>query len=102
LGVAPKDLSDTLVHLNPRIERAPFVADLATGLVYLGNPVDTEAVRRAAGGVEGYAATFGGPAPRSTLEAWGYVPEGLELMRALKARWDPMSILDPGTLVLER
>jgi glycolate oxidase FAD binding subunit len=33
---------------------------------------------------------------RATLQVWGTLPEGIETMRALKARFDPNGILNPG------
>jgi glycolate oxidase FAD binding subunit len=36
------------------------------------------------------------PELRDRLDIWGPPPETLAIMRALKAHWDPGSILNPG------
>jgi FAD/FMN-containing dehydrogenase len=35
-----------------------------------------------------------------TSGVWGYTPDSLDLMRALKARWDPRGLLNPGTFIV--
>ena len=39
------------------------------------------------------------PALKAGLAVWGAAPEGLPLMRALKARFDPRGTLNPGRYV---
>jgi FAD/FMN-containing dehydrogenase len=34
------------------------------------------------------------------IDRWGYEPEGLEIMRRLKAQWDPQGILNPGEFIV--
>jgi FAD/FMN-containing dehydrogenase len=34
------------------------------------------------------------------VERWGYVPQGLPWMQALKARWDPGRLFNPGVFVV--
>lgn len=40
------------------------------------------------------------PALAGNLDVWGPPPEGIELMRSLRARWDPAGILNPGRYVV--
>ncbi|GCE48036.1 D-lactate dehydrogenase (cytochrome) [Thermosporothrix hazakensis] len=85
------------------LEGVSFLADLASGLLYLTYTPETEAqtwlqaIRQEALTKEGYAIVTNGPlAIRQGLDPWGYVPEALSVMRALKARWDPQGILNNG------
>jgi D-lactate dehydrogenase (cytochrome) len=92
-GVAPKDLAAFVASLT--LDDAPFIADIANGMLYTrGAPV--EVVRPAALKLGGYAIVLSG----QTNDRWGYQSEGLELMRALKARWDPRGLFNPGTFVV--
>lgn len=45
------------------------------------------------------AVVSGDAAIRTALDPWGEPPEGIEKMRALKARFDPHRILNPGRFV---
>ncbi len=85
-----------------------FCADISNGLIYVNGlfeelaeaKVWLEALRQAALAKGGYAVVITMPASlRGKIDRWGYQPEGLELMKALKARWDPQSILNPGMFV---
>ncbi|MFQ3662100.1 MAG: FAD-binding oxidoreductase [Chloroflexaceae bacterium] len=40
------------------------------------------------------------PALAGALDLWGPLPEGIDVMRALRARWDPAGILNPGRFVV--
>jgi D-lactate dehydrogenase (cytochrome) len=96
-GVPPKDLPLVLNGIATALNDALVVVDFAAGLIYAHDaPVD--AVRRAAQAVRGYAIILSASAPPS--DAWGYQPDGLALMRALKARWDPRSVLNPGAFAV--
>ena len=77
-----------------------FVADIATGSVYVAPaPVaHVAALREAAHKSGGYAVVIG--APNAGLDPWGYTPETLPLMRRLKARWDPKGCLNPGAFLV--
>jgi D-lactate dehydrogenase (cytochrome) len=95
-GVAPKDLPRLLVETAPALGDAPFVADLASGLVYTRG-LPARALRGAAAGLGGYAAVVAGPAVAEPR--WGYEPDGLDLMRALKLKWDPTGAFNPGAFL---
>jgi D-lactate dehydrogenase (cytochrome) len=48
----------------------------------------------------GYAVVMQTPPGLSTqIDRWGYRPDALALMQALKAQWDPAGILNPGDSV---
>jgi hypothetical protein len=56
-------------------------------------------VRKPALGLGGYAVVMA--TPHSGLGRWGYTPDGLELMRAIKQRWDAKHILNPGEFIVD-
>jgi hypothetical protein len=91
-GVAPKDLGKWLVEVAPGMGEAPFVADIASGLVYTRGGL--VALRPAAERFGGYSIVAGGSSGDEDL--WGRAPEGLDLMRGLKARWDPAGAFNPA------
>jgi D-lactate dehydrogenase (cytochrome) len=96
-GVPPKDLAHVLNELASALDNARVVADFAAGLIYAHDaPVD--AVRRAAQAVGGYAIILSASAP--SADVWGYQPDGLDLMCALKARWDPRGLYNPGAFLV--
>jgi D-lactate dehydrogenase (cytochrome) len=104
VGVPPRDVARLMVDLGPVAGEMPFIADFASGLVYLGEVADLTVVRRLALDLGGYAiilppADGRTPGLESVDDPWGYSPDGLDLMRALKARWDPRSLLNPGAFV---
>jgi D-lactate dehydrogenase (cytochrome) len=100
LGVAPKDLSELLRTLDLPDEAA-FVADLAGGLVYIRGTDDIALLRGPARTVGGYAAVLSAPANANTpIERWGHAPDALDLMRAIKARWDGTGLFNPGAFVV--
>ncbi len=94
LGVTLRDL--------PLVMRGelPFVADLASGLVYVrGSDEQLVAPRRAARAAGGYAVALQAPAAGGR-PLWDYEPDSLALMRAIKARWDPQGLCNPGSFLL--
>ena len=57
-----------------------------------------DALRKPALGLGGYAAVI--QTPHTSLDRWGYTPDAVEVMRALKQRWDSQGILNPGDFVV--
>jgi glycolate oxidase FAD binding subunit len=107
-GVAPKDLGAYVQAQDAALDSGAFLADVAGGLVYaVSTPSNTEqarawvdALRKPALNAGGYAVVLNEPESlRGALDLWGYQPQTLELMRSLKARWDPAGILNPGVFV---
>jgi D-lactate dehydrogenase (cytochrome) len=77
------------------------VADLASGLLYARGVGDLALLPRIALAMGGYA--VGLPAPGAAADAqdnWGYTPESMELMRALRQRWGADGLLNPGAFVV--
>lgn len=95
-GVAAKELPALLEKAGPELAEAPFIADLASGLLYAG-PQSPDALRRLALANGGYAVILSAPA--AGTDPWGYRPESLALMRALKARWDPSGRFNAGAFL---
>lgn len=95
VGLPPKE-SAMLVGLCESTD-CSFMADVANGHLYLRGRIDLETARRAVRKVGGYVVVHSTPEPpASNVNRWGDAPESLELMRRLKARWDPRGILNPG------
>jgi D-lactate dehydrogenase (cytochrome) len=97
VGVATKDLASVLSDVTPALGNASFAADLANGLLYARGVKDVAVVRQRARAVGGYAIVLGSA---SQVDAWGHTPDGLDLMRTLKARWDPRGALNPGAFLV--
>jgi D-lactate dehydrogenase (cytochrome) len=93
-GVATKDLPALLRSL-PGDLAGSFVADLASGLLYARVAGDLASLRRAALTMGGYAV---GLYTTGAQDGWGYTPESIELMRALRQRWGASGLLNPGVL----
>ena len=99
MGVAPKDLANTLTDLAPTLKGAPFMADLPSGIVYLQS-TDVETVRQSAQTTGGYTIMLSGP--NGNHDLWGHTPEGLDLMRGLKSCWDARGLFNPGAFSVYR
>ncbi len=102
LGFAPKDLPDAIsLVLSASAERCAFLADFAAGHLYVRGNVDLRAVRNVARQRGGYAVVLNAdPALRDSLDLWGHTPDALDMMRALKAQWDPQGLFNPGAFIV--
>jgi D-lactate dehydrogenase (cytochrome) len=99
-GVATKDLPALLRSL-PSDPAGAFVADLASGLLYARDAGDLAPLRRAALSTGGYTVGLHAPgAATGAQDGWGYTPESIELMRALRRRWGANGLLNPGAFVV--
>jgi len=108
-GVAAKDLATYVQGQADTLNAGAFIADVGSGQVFAVRMVDKveaaqdwlERLRRPALALEGYAVVLDMPEEwKERLDRWGYRPETIELMRGLKARWDPAGILNPGGFIL--
>ncbi len=108
-GVPGAELEAWVREAAAVVHGGSFLVDIAGGLVYVVHPAADRdragellaAIRRPALSRGGYAVVLRAPpAWRGSLDAWGYRPESLELMRGLKARWDPAGILNAGIFLL--
>jgi D-lactate dehydrogenase (cytochrome) len=108
VGVPASDLASYIQAQSAALNDAAFIADIGSGLVYaVSEHLDPapaqhwlENLRRPALALGGYAVAMDMPeAWKGTLDPWGYQPAALDLMRGLKARWDPGDILNPGAFL---
>jgi hypothetical protein len=76
-----------------------FLADIPNGLLYLRGALDVNAIRHTVHAADGYAVVLTAP-PDAAPDLWGYTPGGLDLMRALKERWNPGGLVNPGAFVV--
>jgi glycolate oxidase FAD binding subunit len=89
--------------------RMASVAQPGIGIIHLGlldqqNPSQAAGligrIRKAAEKSDGALAVISAPAElKEQVDAWGAAGTGFELMRKLKAAWDPQGILAPGRFV---
>ncbi|MFN8501425.1 FAD-binding oxidoreductase [Kouleothrix sp.] len=111
-GAPPGALADTLAlaeQLAPEAAAARVLGYAGVGLVYARwhlDPPDGEAAARALGALRarlaaigGYAAVEDAPASLGLIDRWGAPPPTIELMRGVKAAWDPQAILNRGRYV---
>ena len=111
VGIAAKDLPTYMLDQAALLNAGAFIADVGSGQIYAVTTPDNgaaaqdwlESLRRPALALEGYAVALDMPqAWRGMLDPWGYRPAALDLMRGLKARWDPANILNPGAFVVNQ
>jgi len=108
IGIPNRNLATYIQEQAELLNAGSFSADMSNGLVYASNQLEDyaeasrwlEALRKPAMAAGGYAVVIDMPASmQSKIDRWGYQPEGLDLMKGLKARWDPQGILNPGAFV---
>lgn len=110
VGVPPKDLATFYRQLDSTVHaQTHWFWDIPNGLAYglfTGQEKARaqrwlQALRQPALALSGYAVAVALPAGlRQELDPWGYQPAALGVMRALKARWDPAGILNPGVFLV--
>jgi D-lactate dehydrogenase (cytochrome) len=99
VGVGSKDLPG-LVRAGATAGAA-YLADLASGLLYLHAAADSAAISRMAQAARGYALELPIGAPSAgTPDAWGHSPDGLAQMRALRASLGAAGRLNPGAFLV--
>ena len=108
-GVPPRDLPAYVQDQAALLNESVFIVDIASGFVYASRDAGSaeeaqhwlDGLRLPALAREGYTIVTGMPDPlQNKLDRWGYEPEGLDIMRRLKAQWDPQGILNPGEFVI--
>jgi D-lactate dehydrogenase (cytochrome) len=101
VGVAPKDLPSTLRGLVQILDEAPFIADLGNGQLYVCGMKEVKALQQSVDKVGGYTVVLRMPPDLGNArDVWGYSSNALDLMRRLKARWDPRGMVNPGAFVV--
>jgi glycolate oxidase subunit GlcD len=106
VGVPARDLPTYIQDQSSILNAGNFIAELSSGFVYaIQEPETLEEARDALAALrtpalarEGYAVVMDAP---GELDRWGYIPEGLDIMKSLKQRWDPRGILVSPTCFLE-
>jgi D-lactate dehydrogenase (cytochrome) len=104
IGVPPKVLPYYVTMLSQNDPQATrWLFDVASGLAYAtirpASPAAAQSwlngLRQPALALGGYAVAMSVPVElRGVIDAWGYQPDSLALMRGLKVRWDPAGILN--------
>ncbi len=111
IGLPAQVLSEVSLAL-PQLKGQKNLLDFGAGMIYATLPPETlagsreavqvwlTAVRRLVNARGGYAVVMAiPPRLRGRLDPWGYQPESMQLMRALKTRWDPAGILNVGAFI---
>ena len=100
-GVPPKHLPAYIKSQASTLRSSEYIVDFASGLLHIQNISDLNGLRAASLKMGGYAillADYTSTEPRD--DPWGYTPESIDLMKALKKSWDPYGILNPGAFVV--
>jgi len=101
IGVPAASLGNVMREIAPSLGGASFIADVGNGLLYARGVREVDRVRRAACAAGGYAVVLSAPpSVRPMLDVWGYSPDTLDLMRALKMRWDARGLLNRGAFIV--
>jgi D-lactate dehydrogenase (cytochrome) len=87
---------------HPALNSAALVADVTTGVVWASwpsapKPAAIAEVQAMASRADGYAMVLRAPPTLlRQVDSWGYRPSLAPYMEALRRRWDPSGILNPG------
>jgi glycolate oxidase subunit GlcD len=111
IGLPAKDVPAFANDHAALLDASDLLIDIANGMIYAAYSThadDLEAtsawveqLRRPALALDGYAIVMDMPeSMRDAVERWGYKPETLDIMRGLKAQWDPQGILNAGEFIL--
>ncbi|GHO93669.1 lactate dehydrogenase [Reticulibacter mediterranei] len=102
VGVPARELPAYIQDQSVTLDAGSFLADLSSGFVYAVQQPETfeeaqqalKALRAPALRLEGYAVVMDAPGEMADkLDRWGYTPQGIDVMKALKRRWDSRGIL---------
>ncbi len=105
IGIPPQRVQQFVHEQSDVLETSSFLIDIASSLIYttIQHEQFSEAktwiehLRQSALSMNGYGILMTMPDPWITeIDRWGYHPECFDLMRGLKARWDPARILEPN------
>jgi D-lactate dehydrogenase (cytochrome) len=106
IGLPPGRVADYWGQLPAAMQaQAAWCVDVGNHLLYARADLDAAAsatwlstLRKPALGLGGYAVVMA--TPHVSIDRWGYMPDGLELMLAIKNRWDAKQILNPGDFIV--
>jgi D-lactate dehydrogenase (cytochrome) len=97
LGMSPSGLPGATTSLKPD---TPLMADLPNGMLYL-RTADAPLVHQLAATTGAYSAVVSAsPEGLAGENGWGYQPDSLPIMQALKNRWDQHGFLNPGAFIV--
>ena len=87
--------------LDAALAGNPFILDLAHGMLYTHGLDHLQPLRLAASKTGGYAIVMDGDGAQSMdIDPWGFHSPNLDLMQAIKERWDPKGLANPGRFVV--
>lgn len=104
-GIAPQIAPSFVLSQKASLDQSDFLLDIASGLLYsVSDPSNLDQaqiylneLRGPALAEDGYSVVLGAPPEwAGELDPWGYKPSTIELMKRLKAHWDPKGIMNPG------
>src|SRR5262249_37453630 len=106
IGIPAGRVGDYWGQLAPAAQaQAAWCVDVGNHLLYARADLDAATsaswlapLRKPALGLGGYAVVIA--TPHEEVDRWGYTPDGLALMRAIKQHWDPKGILNPGEFLV--
>ncbi|HEV2582803.1 MAG TPA: FAD-linked oxidase C-terminal domain-containing protein [Ktedonobacteraceae bacterium] len=109
IGLPVRDLPVYVQDQATLLAGGDFLVDYASGFVYCLLPAQdvasvaktVEQLRASTLQAGGYAIVTHLPDEwTGIIDRWGYLPDTLDMMRKLKARWDPAGILNSGEFVV--
>ena len=91
LGVAPRDLPAVVDKLSGDLRSTTILADAPNGHLYIRGEFDLGRLQQTANAANGYTVLLrtGSAGPVPTQNVWGYRPDALDIMKAIKEQWDP-------------
>lgn len=102
VGVAPGYLTEWVQQTAPLLKTSELLADFGSGQVYIRGQFDLDQIRHRALAAGGYCVVFraGTRLSLESFDPWGYASDADDLLRRIKARWDPAGCLNPGVWTL--
>ena len=102
VGVAPGTVIEWVQQAAPLLSRSELLVDLGNGQVFARGQLELERVRQRALAAGGYCVVIRAGTRVSSVgfDPWGYVSEADDLLRRIKAHWDPTGCLNPGVWTL--
>ena len=102
VGVAPGAVSEWVQQAAPLLSESELLVDLGNGQVFARGQLELERVRQRALAAGGYCVVIRAGTRVSSVgfDPWGYVSEADDLLRRIKAHWDPTGCLNPGVWTL--
>jgi FAD/FMN-containing dehydrogenase len=102
LGIPTKEINVLLSSpIAASLDNMEYIYDLPHGLIYAKAVTEIAPLRREISNLSGYSMVLNPTAlPESDFDRWGYQPESIEMMRAIKAKWDPKNLFNRDAFIL--